>query len=181
MIFTSYTYVVFLALAFLVHWSLPIKTRKIFLIVASYFFYCTWKWQYGFLLLGISLFNWAYGRWVVSKSESWPALLFGILINLSPLIYYKYTCFIVANSAVGANFFGLDWHPALPEMILPLGISFFTFQGIAYLIDLATGEAPFLALADFLLYKGFWPQLIAGPIILRDPRADPKRPFLALR
>ena len=165
MIFTSYTYVYFLVVAFLVHWSLPVGWRKPFLIAASYLFYCTWKWQYGFLLLGVSLFNWAYGKWVLSKMASASTLLPGILVNLAPLIYFKYTLFIVSNTASALNLLGAGWHPRVSDIILPLGISFFTFQGIAYLVDVASGEKAFLNVRDFLLYKGFWPQLIAGPII----------------
>lgn len=165
MIFTSYTYVFFLAAMFVIHWSLPSAWRKPFLIVASYLFYCTWKWQYGFLLLGVSLFNWAYARQVVSKMESTGMLVAGIAVNLAPLLYFKYTGFFLSNVVSAANLFGAGWSLRLPDIILPLGISFFTFQGIAYLVDVATGEEPFESVSDFLLFKGFWPQLIAGPIV----------------
>ncbi len=165
MIFTSYTYVFFLTVAFLIHWSLPSSWRKPFLIAASYLFYCTWKWEYGFLLLGVSLFNWAYARWVISRSVSTGVLVAGIVVNLVPLLYFKYTVFFLSNTVTAANFLGAGWHPRLPDIILPLGISFFTFQGIAYLVDVASGEKPFDRPSDFLLFKGFWPQLIAGPIV----------------
>lgn len=165
MIFTSYTYIFFLAAAFVIHWSLPALWRKPFLIVASYLFYCSWKWQYGFLLLGVSLFNWAYARRVVSKMESTGVLMAGIAVNLAPLLYFKYTGFFLSNAVAAANLFGTGWHLRLPYIILPLGISFFTFQGIAYLVDVASGEELFDSASDFLLFKGFWPQLIAGPII----------------
>ena len=79
MIFTSYTYLLFLLAAFLIHWSLPTALRKPFLVLASYVFYCTWKWQFGFLLLGVSLFNWCYARWVLARAESMAALILGIL------------------------------------------------------------------------------------------------------
>jgi D-alanyl-lipoteichoic acid acyltransferase DltB (MBOAT superfamily) len=165
MIFTSYTYGFFLIVAFFIHWSLPNSWRKIFLIVASYVFYCSWKWQYGFLLLGVSLFNWAYGRWVLPKVKSAGPVFLGVLVNLTPLIYYKYSIFLLSNTSALINLFAEIWNPKFPEILLPLGISFFTFQGIAYLIDVASGEEPFHRLVDFLLFKGFWPQLIAGPII----------------
>lgn len=165
MIFTSYAYVVFLLTAFVIHWSLPPAWRKPFLVAASYVFYCSWKWPFGFLLLGVSLFNWSYGRYVVARSDSARPLALGILVNLTPLIYFKYTNFLVTNVAGLAGIFGSGWHPRALDIILPLGISFFTFQGIAYLIDVASGDRPFERPLDFLLYKGFWPQLIAGPII----------------
>lgn len=165
MIFTSYTYVAFLLAALVLHWSLPPRFRKPFLITASYVFYCSWKWQYGFLLLAVSLFNWAYGRFVLAKARSATPLAAGVLLNLAPLLYFKYTAFALENAASALGFLGLHLSVPVLSIVLPLGISFFTFQGIAYLIDVATGEDPFVRLQDFLLYKAFWPQLIAGPII----------------
>jgi D-alanyl-lipoteichoic acid acyltransferase DltB (MBOAT superfamily) len=164
MIFTSYTYVLFLAAAFVVHWLLPVRARKPFLIAASYVFYGSWDWRFAFLLLGLSIFNWAYARSVLARPEPgrlWP----GILVNLTPLLVFKYTGFFYENAAAVGNAFGAHWASELPfSILLPLGISFFTFQGIAYLIDVATGEEPF-GFVDFLLYKALWPQLIAGPIV----------------
>jgi len=165
MMFTSYTYCVFLVVAFLLHWSLPTAWRKPFLVLASYLFYCTWRWEFGFLLLGVSVFNWAYGRWVLPRfSQSW-VLMAGIMANLLPLLYFKYMGFLIANVAGTLNWFGAGWHPLIPAILLPLGISFFTFQGVAYLVDIAAGEQPLDKLLDFLLFKALWPQLIAGPIV----------------
>ena len=165
MIFTSYTYVGFLLVVFLVNWLLPARMRNAFLVVASYVFYAAWKWQFAFLLLGLSVFNWAYARWILAKAEStWP-LIVGVGVNLGALVYFKYTNFLIANVAAVANLLGGGWHPSPADIILPLGISFFTFQGIAYLFDVATGEEPLESLLSFLLFKALWPQLIAGPII----------------
>jgi alginate O-acetyltransferase complex protein AlgI len=174
-IFTSYTYVLFLAAAFLIHWILPHRARKPFLIVASYVFYGSWDWRFAFLLLGLSVFNWAYARYVLARpvpGRLWP----GILVNLTPLFLFKYTGFFYANVAAVGRAFGAEWSADLPfAILLPLGISFFTFQGIAYLIDVATGEEPF-GFVDFLLYKAMWPQLIAGPIVRPgEIRADIQR------
>ncbi|MGE3540339.1 MAG: MBOAT family protein [Candidatus Tectimicrobiota bacterium] len=165
MIFTSYSYMFFLLGVFFIYWSVDHTWQKRVLIIASYLFYCSWQWQFGFLLLGVSLFNWAYGRWIIPKTQhSWPVML-GILINLTPLVYFKYTAFFLTNLTIALNTLGGHWSSVFQELILPLGISFFTFQGIAYLVDVASGEEPFLSVADFLLFKAFWPQLIAGPII----------------
>jgi alginate O-acetyltransferase complex protein AlgI len=164
LIFTSYTYVLFLAAAFVIHWILPRAARKPFLIAASYVFYASWDWRFAFLLLGLSLFNWAYARSVLARpipGPVWP----GILVNLMPLVIFKYTGFFYENVASVGRALGAGWSENLPfQILLPLGISFFTFQGIAYLIDVATGEEPF-GFVDFLLYKALWPQLIAGPIV----------------
>jgi|SRR5579884_558302 len=165
MIFTSYTYVAFLTAVFLLYWSVPVSWRKPLLIGASYIFYCSWRWEFGFLLLGVSLYNWFYGRWVLPRWPSLPTLLFGVGVNLTPLVYYKYSGFLIQNAAAVAHWFGSGWTPPAMSILLPLGISFFSFQGIAYLVDVVTGEEPLVRLSDFLLFKSFWPQLIAGPII----------------
>ena len=81
MIFTSYTYAVFLLAAFLLHWSVPVVVRRPLLVAASYVFY------------------WSYGRWVLSRNQRWFSLPLGILVNLAPLLYYKYTAFALSNLA----------------------------------------------------------------------------------
>jgi len=85
-------------------------------------------------------------------------------MNVSVLVIFKYTKFIIQNvSFVNVRLGGDPF--SIPNILLPLGISFFTFQGVAYLVDIAAGERPFFKLTDYLLFKAFWPQLIAGPII----------------
>lgn len=165
MIFTSYTYLLFLVVVFTLHWLIPESWRKVFLILASYVFYCTWQWQFGFLLLALSLFNWAWARWVMTRAQSHWALTGGVAVNLLVLLYFKYTNFLIVNVAAAIQLVGSGWHPSVSDIILPLGLSFFTFQGIAYIFDVGTGEEPMENLVDFLLFKAMWPQLIAGPII----------------
>ncbi|MBJ6723173.1 MBOAT family O-acyltransferase [Geomesophilobacter sediminis] len=172
MIFTSYTYLLFLSMVFLLYWSMPPRWRNVLLIAASYFFYSTWDWRFGFLLLGISVFNWAYGRFLATRQEANTPLVLGVLVNLVPLLYFKYTGFFLTNLAALVTAAGGGWHLDIPKIILPLGISFFTFQGVAYLVDVWVGEEPFQRLRDFLLFKAFWPQLIAGPIIRPHEIAD---------
>jgi alginate O-acetyltransferase complex protein AlgI len=165
MIFTSYMYLLFLTAAFLLHWSLPKPLRNPLLIVLSYAFYCSWKWQFGFLLLAVSIFTWTFGGLLARRDGNRGWLALGIAVELLPLAYYKYAGFLTSNATALVSAFGSRWHPPVPDVVLPLGISFFTFQGIAYLVDVANGEAPIRRSDHFLLYKAFWPQLIAGPII----------------
>ena len=165
MTLTGLSYITFLLIVFGAYWSLPISWRKGFLLLISYAFYCSWKWQYGFLLFGMSLFNWGYGRWVLPNRKSSWFMTVGIAVNLIPLLYYKYTAFLLSNVNAGMAFLGWNWTIPLPAILLPLGISFFTFQGIAYIIDVALGEKPYTSSLDFLLYMAFWPKLIAGPIV----------------
>jgi alginate O-acetyltransferase complex protein AlgI len=165
MIFTSYTYLVFLAIAFVLHWSVPRRLRNALLIALSYGFYCSWKWPFGFLLLAVSGFTWTYAAFLARRDGNRGLLAIGVAVELSPLVYYKYSGFLAANATAIASAIGSRWHAPVPDVVLPLGISFFTFQGIAYLVDVANGEAPMRRADHFLLYKAFWPQLIAGPII----------------
>jgi alginate O-acetyltransferase complex protein AlgI len=165
MIFTSYTYVVFLTLAFLFYWFLPQVYKKPLLIALSYIFYCYWQWQFGFLLLGLSLFNWFYTKRFLLNNSRGKMLASGIIINLLPLLYFKYAGFFLENVYVLSKLGRFSWNPVSLSIILPLGISFSTFQNISYLVDVSAGEKPFSKLQDFLLYKAFWPQLLAGPII----------------
>lgn len=165
MIFTSYTYVVFLAVAFALVWTIPERYRNGVLVALSYLFYGSWRWPYVILLLAVSAFTFYFGRLVARQRDPGRLLMVGITVELLPLLYYKYAGFALANVASAGSLVGLEWHPSILATFIPLGISFFTFQGIAYLVDVATGEPPFSALSDFLLFKAFWPQLIAGPII----------------
>jgi alginate O-acetyltransferase complex protein AlgI len=164
MIFTSDVYVVFLLVVFALHWLLPSAARRPFLIAASYVFYASWSWKYLALLLSVSLFNWAYARWVLARSERGAVLGLGILVNVAVLVYFKYTRFLIDNLHGLSATLGAHWALPAVNILLPLGVSFFTFQGIAYLVDVASGDELFTSLRDFLLFKGFWPQLIAGPI-----------------
>jgi len=165
MIFTSYTYLSFLIIVFCLHWLIPQSWRKLFLVLASYVFYCSWRMEFGLLLLGVTLFNWSYAKFVLAKTQRTSALFFGIAVNLAPLIYFKYSGFLLHNAAQLSHLLRMSWQSPVLHIILPLGISFFTFQGIAYLIDVTGGEEPLEHLLDFMLFKALWPQLIAGPII----------------
>ena len=179
MIFTSYAYVLFFATSFVLHWSVPSRWRNPLLIALSYAFYCSWRWPFGFLLAGVSAFTWVYGAFLSKREGSRRLLALGIIIELGPLVWYKYRWFIASNAGVVFSLLGIRWQPSVTNPFLPLGISFFTFQGIAYLVDVANGEEPIGRLDHFLLYKAFWPQLIAGPIIrpheIRDQIAADRR------
>lgn len=168
MSFASYTYALCLLVAFLAYWSLPTRVRKPFLIAASYGFYATWEPRFSALLFAVTAFSWAYGRFLARHRAPERWLVLGIAIELTPLFYFKYTNFALGTLAsIGASF-GLDWTSGPFAIAVPLGVSFFCFQGVAYLVDVTTGSSPIERFWDFVLFKGFWPQLIAGPIIRPD-------------
>ena len=142
------------------------KPAKAWLTLASLFFYGWWNPIYLALIVASMLVNFFLGRHIAmevraGRSRSGHAwLVAGVTANLLLLGYYKYANFFVSNvNAV----FGTDWN--IGQIVLPLGISFFTFTQIAYLVDARRGVACEYNLGDFLLFITFFPHLIAGPII----------------
>ncbi|MGF1627693.1 MAG: MBOAT family O-acyltransferase [Alphaproteobacteria bacterium] len=160
--------VVFLPLAFLAYLAagqaerrLGPWPRKVTLIAASLVFYAYWDLRLAPVLVGSVLANWLIVR-LAPTGRRWPVAA-GIAANLCVLGLFKYADFFASNLAV---LFGADhsrW-----DLALPLGISFFTFQQISYLVDRQRGTAPRYALTDYALYVTFFPQLIAGPIVRHD-------------
>ncbi|MFT7618393.1 MAG: alginate O-acetyltransferase complex protein AlgI [Planctomycetota bacterium] len=152
----------------------------LWLVVGSLFYYGWWNPDY-LILLGISVtFNFAIGNTIGRLSGSRRQklyLIFGIVLNLALLGYFKYAGFLTKNveALVGA-----DWD--LPVVILPLAISFFTFQQIAYLVDAYRGEAKDYSFLEYVLFVTFFPQLIAGPIVHhKEMMPQFERPNLNIR
>jgi D-alanyl-lipoteichoic acid acyltransferase DltB (MBOAT superfamily) len=138
---------------------------RLWLLAASLVFYGWWSWAYLALLLATMVLNWRATEVIRDARERDPArsravTILSIGVNLGLLGYFKYATFIAGN--IGA-LTGLDL--ALEAVILPLAISFHTFQQIAYLVDVRRGLARRYALHDYLLFVTFFPQLIAGPIV----------------
>ena len=164
MIFTSYTYALFLALCVAVHWMLPMRARNWFIVFASYFFYASWRPAYVLLLAAITLFNFMCGQWL-AQAVSARRLAIGLAANLLVLAYFKYLGFALSATNDLLTVIGAGPLRPWPLPNLPLGVSFFTFQAMAYLVDVAAGDEPVTSLRDFVMFKALWPQLIAGPII----------------
>ncbi|MCW5751309.1 MAG: MBOAT family protein [Alphaproteobacteria bacterium] len=133
------------------------------LVFASLFFYGWWDWRYVGLIVLTVLFNYALGNDLARRGQGGyrrALLAGGVAANLALLGYFKYAMFVAGN----LNFlFGTDWD--VGRIILPLGISFFTFQQIAYLVDAYRHQAERSSLAEYALFVTFFPQLIAGPIV----------------
>lgn len=135
------------------------RAAHVTLILSSLFFYSWWDYRYVFLIVASTAFNYVYGGWVLS-GKSKIKLGFGILINVLVLGYFKYTNFALENLAA---LLGSNWKAL--EIVLPLGISFFTFQKIGYLVDCYKGKVHDRDPLRFALFVLFFPQLIAGPIV----------------
>ena len=171
MLFNSYEFIfAFLPITFLVYFYLLNKKliigAKGFLVFASIFFYSWWNIIYLPIILCSLLFNYVIGNSLNEnhdykiKINKKKLLTIGILGNLSLLGYFKYSDFFIKN----ANFL-LDTNIELLELALPLAISFFTFQQIAYLIDSYRNETAEYDFLNYALFVTFFPQLIAGPIV----------------
>ncbi len=169
MLFNSYEFILaFLPLTFALYFLINRggyrEGAKYFLVGASLLFYAWWNPAYLPLLLGSILFNYSIGRRLASRMPGHAArrvlLLLGISGNLALLAYFKYADFLIANVNVLAN---VDI-PAL-RLLLPLAISFFSFQQIAYLVDSYRRETREHNLLHYALFVSFFPQLIAGPIV----------------
>lgn len=133
--------------------------RQWTLIAASLVFYSWWDVRFLPLLIGHALVTWIFARLYAGSGRA-AFLWLAVGLNLASLATFKYLDFVVANVEALS---GLD----LPQsmLVLPIGISFFTFQLISYLVDLKRGTAPFYPLRQFSLFATFFPQLIAGPIV----------------
>lgn len=162
MLFNSLTYGFFLLTVWLFHWSLPARWRLPILCVASAVFYCSWRWEYGVLLYLCIAANF-YLSHIVAKRVG--VLWLTVSFNLGLLGYYKYLGFFAQTLDSAFNLFN-GGHIDVPQILLPLGISFFTFHAMSYVIDVYRGDRqPEPSLLKFILYETFWPHLIAGPIL----------------
>jgi D-alanyl-lipoteichoic acid acyltransferase DltB (MBOAT superfamily) len=143
--------------------------QKRFLVVASYFFYAQWNWRFCLLLALVSALTWVGGLLVArAREERTRGRIVGAVVSLLllQLGVFKYFDFLVGNANGALDAAGAAWRIPFMEIILPVGISFFTFHGISYLVDVKRGQVGVCRrLTDMLLYLSFFPQLVAGPIV----------------
>ncbi len=163
MLFNSVEYLVFLFIAVSVFLSLPRAARKIFIIVASIVFYSAWSIKYLFLLGVVVVFNYIYAGFLMPRWRNRFTLFLGISADCLPLFIYKYSFFAVHNISYFTMWFGV--HMSVPRLALPLGISFYTFEAISFVIECYQGRIVRPGFMDYCVYMLFWPRLIAGPIV----------------
>src|SRR5437868_5860866 len=162
MIFTSLEYVLFFAGVLLVRSCLRNFTiEKWFLLVASYIFYMSWSIPCGFLILATSLIDYfvgiGLGR-IQNEVRRRLLLVVSIVANLGVLGYFKYTNFFLSNVRWGGSWLGFHLDPLHYDILLPAGISFFTFQSMTYTIETYRGNIkPCHSARDFLLFVAFFP------------------------
>jgi alginate O-acetyltransferase complex protein AlgI len=173
MLFTTPIFLCFLVIVYVAFRLLPMgRPRTIFLVLASYVFYMSWNPPFVLLLIFSTILD--YSVSLAMAREERPGrrkalLLASVVGNLSVLGFFKYANFFNANLQVVLSYVGAEFHPAPFNIILPLGISFYTFQTMSYTIDCyRRTREPTRDWLSFALFVTFFPQLIAGPIVRSD-------------
>lgn len=166
MSFASFSFLIFFTIVVTaVYFAKSEATKQRILLIASYIFYGSWNPYYLLLIAANSCWSWWLGR-RMAQSQQLPVRRFylwlGLALSLGMLGYFKYANFFIENSG---KLLGLDYSGPL-NILLPVGISFFTFHNMSYMIDLYRGRINHCeSLEKFLLYVAFFPQLVAGPIV----------------
>ncbi len=178
MVFNSYTFIVFFMIMLVLHnLPLPWKVKKINLLLASYVFYAAWNPPFILLLWLSTVVDYFVGRALYTqenKHKKRLLLVISLIGNLGMLCFFKYGGFLLENFTHLVNLVGIDFHPAKPNIILPAGISFYTFTTLCYTIDMYKRKSePVKSMLDFSLFVTFFPHLVAGPIV-RPPQLVPQ-------
>jgi alginate O-acetyltransferase complex protein AlgI len=170
MVFNSLTFVAFFAIVLILH-SLPFgwTTKKVNLLLASYLFYAAWNPPFVVLLWLSTVVDWWAAQRIVKtdaplQRRAWMLLSVGA--NLGVLGYFKYGHFLLENFRAAMTAFGIDYQPPSWDIVLPVGISFYTFATMSYTLDVYLRRAaPAKSFLDFALFVTFFPHLVAGPIM----------------
>jgi len=171
MLFNSIDFAIFVPIVFVLYWFVAnrsLKLQNALLLAASYFFYACWDWRFLFMLMFSTLLDYCTGI-KMSEAETPRARRFwvglSISFNLGFLGLFKYYNFFVESFADALSHFGLHLDPWMLDIILPVGISFYTFHGLSYVIDIykdrIKAEKNFV---DYAVFVSFFPLLVAGPI-----------------
>lgn len=190
MLFNSVEFLVFFPIVVLVYWLIPKRVRYIWLLVASYFFYMSWNAEYALLIAASTLITYLCGLGVEFFGKSGGrrsaiikklVIATGFVTNLGILFFYKYFDFFLENANRVLGHLELQTIESNFSVLLPVGISFYTFQALGYIVDVYRGEIqaeknPF----KYALFVSFFPQLVAGPIersknLLEQIREIPER------
>lgn len=169
MLFPTLEFAIFFAVVLPICWSLQQRLWmwKVFVLCASYFFYGWWDWHFVGLLVALTLINHALAHLLhAAQGLARRALLISVLtINLGTLAWFKYLGFLSLSLDAILAALNSPVRPPLADVLLPVGISFFTFQAISYVVDVYRQRILPASLLDFAVYLALFPQLIAGPIV----------------
>ena len=166
--FASFEYIWFLAIVWLLYLLLPRRGQNLLLLGASYYFYAAWDWRFLSLIIFSTLVDYSVGRVLLKHQEPMTrrvALVISLVVNLGLLGFFKYFGFFVESAVILLDSIGVAAHRPTLQILLPVGISFYTFQTLSYTIDVYRKKLdPCKSLIDFSLFVAFFPQLVAGPI-----------------
>ena len=169
MLFNSWTFWIFFALVLPTYWLLPFRAQTRFLLAASYLFYGWWDWRFLPLIAFSTVMDFYLGNLVAAAPEGAPRQRYvqvSVVVNLLLLGIFKYYNFFAHEVTGVLNGLGFPVSLPLVELILPVGISFYTFQSMSYVLDIARGVSkPATNFWNFALYVSFFPHLVAGPIM----------------
>ncbi len=161
MLFSTFDYFLFLPLVAVAHWlARDNRVQTWIILVASAIFYLAWNPLDSLVLLGVGSAAFLFGRWMHAAENKTPLAWVAAAVILGPLVFYKYVHFLGENiHALWSAF------PVLPRQHLPIGISFYSFQALAYVLDVRRGEKPEPSPVKFATFLCFFPHLVAGPIL----------------
>lgn len=168
MLFNSLTFLIFFPVVCLLYWLLTPRLRNGMLLIASYYFYMNWEPVYALLILFSTVSTWGSGLLISRENQRqrqrlWLSVC--IIVNLGILFIFKYFNFITESTFSLLESLGLRMDVPHFTLLLPVGISFYTFQAIGYIIDVYRGKTPVeKSLFKYALFVAFFPQLVAGPI-----------------
>lgn len=168
MLFNSFTYLSFIIVVIPLYYLLPSKLKNSFLLLTSFLFYAYWDWRFCSLLIITTLTVYLCGKFIYASKEQSKKKLYlyiSLIVNLGILVLFKYYNFFIDSFSSAFSVFGgnLDWLHL--KLILPIGISFYTFQALTYVIDIYRGDSePSDSIIDVSLFVTFFPQLLMGPI-----------------
>ncbi|MXO33457.1 MBOAT family protein [Apibacter sp. B3889] len=171
MFFNSFEYAIFLPIIFIIYWLIlnkNLKLQNLFLLISSYFFYSCWDWKFLFLLAFSTILDYISGLKIYNsntqiKKKIW--LIISVSINLGFLGFFKYYNFFIESFADLIQKLGFTAHYSTLNIILPVGISFYTFHGLSYVFDIYNKKIkPSHNWIEYALFVSFFPLLVAGPI-----------------
>lgn len=174
MLFNSVNFLLFFPIVVLVYFLIPQRIKYVWLLGASYFFYMSWNPKYALLMLTTTVFTWGCGLLLsacekrfgskAERTKKW-CLAGCVMLNLGILFFFKYYVFVTGSIENIFALLRISVRMPVFDVLLPVGISFYTFQSLGYVFDVCRGEIP--AEKNFLRYAlfiSFFPQLVAGPI-----------------
>src|SRR5687767_13229182 len=183
MLFVEFRFFWFFLAVFAVYWSLRGNdSRKFWLLVCSYFFYACWNWKFLFLIMASTALDYFVGAALARTTDQrarrgW--LILSLVANLGTIAFFKYYNFFVTSAAALLEWLGLPASLHTLNIVIPVGVSFYTFHSLSYTIDVYRGKLrPVTNILDLACFIGFFPQMVAGPIVrafaflpqLRTPR-----------